>query len=70
MITAIISIFWDIAGTFGWGIYDFLGGVYANQIGAFKSLLWSQLARISNLIGLIETESGGGLGRIESLFVL
>ena len=29
---------------FGWGIYDFLGGVFAKQIGAFKSLFWSQLA--------------------------
>jgi transporter family protein len=29
---------------FGWGIYDFLGGVYAKQIGPFKSFFWSQLA--------------------------
>jgi len=29
---------------FGWGIYDFLGGVYAKQLGPFKSLFWSQLA--------------------------
>ncbi len=29
---------------FGWGIYDFLGGVFAKQIGSFKSLFWSQLA--------------------------
>lgn len=29
---------------FGWGIYDFLGGVFAKQIGPFKSLFWSQLA--------------------------
>jgi transporter family protein len=28
----------------GWGIYDFLGGVYAKQIGPFKSFFWSQLA--------------------------
>ena len=34
---------------FGWGIYDFLGGVYAKQIGPFKSFFWSQLA------GLIST---------------
>ena len=29
---------------FGWGIYDFLGGVFTKQIGSFKSLFWSQLA--------------------------
>jgi transporter family protein len=29
---------------FGWGIYDFLGGVFAKQIGPFKSFFWSQLA--------------------------
>ncbi len=29
---------------FGWGIYDFLGGVFSKQIGSFKSLFWSQLA--------------------------
>jgi transporter family protein len=29
---------------FGWGVYDFLGGVYAKQIGPFKSFFWSQLA--------------------------
>ena len=29
---------------FGWGIYDFLGGVYTKQIGPFKSFFWSQLA--------------------------
>lgn len=28
---------------FGWGIYDFLGGVFAKQIGPFKSFFWSQL---------------------------
>jgi transporter family protein len=29
---------------FGWGVYDFLGGVFAKQIGPFKSFFWSQLA--------------------------
>ncbi len=27
----------------GWGIYDFLGGVFSKQIGSFRSLFWSQL---------------------------
>ena len=49
MSTAIISILSGIGGMFGWGIYDFLGGVYTKQIGPFKSFFWSQLA------GLIST---------------
>ncbi len=44
MSTAILSILSGIAGMFGWGIYDFLGGVYTKQIGPFKSFFWSQLA--------------------------
>jgi len=44
MSTTILSILLGIGGMFGWGIYDFLGGVFAKQIGAFKSLFWSQLA--------------------------
>ncbi len=34
---------------FGWGIYDFLGGVFAKQIGPFKSLFWSQLAGLISI---------------------
>ena len=44
MSTAILSILSGIGGMIGWGIYDFLGGVYARQIGPFKSFFWSQLA--------------------------
>ena len=44
MSIAILSILSGIGGMFGWGIYDFIGGVYAKQIGPFKSLFWSQLA--------------------------
>lgn len=35
---------------FGWGIYDFLGGVFAKQIGSFKSLFWSQLAGLVSIL--------------------
>jgi hypothetical protein len=35
MSTATASVFVGIAGMFGWGIYDFLGGVYSKQIGSF-----------------------------------
>lgn len=44
MNTTILSILLGIGGMLGWGIYDFLGGAFAKQIGPFKALLWSQLA--------------------------
>jgi bacterial/archaeal transporter family protein len=46
-------------GMFGWGIYDFLGGVFAKQLGAFKSFFWSQLAGLISvlLLALIFTTS-------------
>jgi bacterial/archaeal transporter family protein len=37
-------------GMFGWGIYDFLGGVFAKQIGPFKSFFWSQLAGLLSIL--------------------
>jgi transporter family protein len=53
MSTAIVSILAGLGGMFGWGIYDFLGGVYAKQIGPFKSLFWSQLAGLISVLLLI-----------------
>jgi transporter family protein len=53
MNTAIISILAGIGGMFGWGIYDFLGGVYAKQIGPFKSFFWSQLAGVISTFLLV-----------------
>ena len=38
---------------FGWGIYDFLGGVYTKQIGPFKSFFWSQLAGLISALSLL-----------------
>ncbi len=29
---------------FGWGLYDFFGGMFSRQIGNLKTLFWSQLA--------------------------
>jgi drug/metabolite transporter (DMT)-like permease len=46
----ILSIVLGIGGMFGWGIYDFLGGVFAKQIGSFKSLFWSQLAGLVSVL--------------------
>jgi len=53
MSTAILSILCGIGGMFGWGIYDFLGGVYTKQIGPFKSFFWSQLAGLLSALLLI-----------------
>ncbi len=53
MTTAILSVLSGLAGMFGWGIYDFLGGVYSKQIGAFKSFFWSQLAGFISLLLLL-----------------
>jgi transporter family protein len=53
MSTALLSILSGIGGMFGWGIYDFLGGVYSKQIGSFKSFFWSQLAGLISLLLLL-----------------
>ena len=53
MSTAILSILSGIGGMFGWGIYDFIGGVYAKQIGPLKSFFWSQLAGLLSVLLLI-----------------
>ena len=53
MSTALLSILSGIAGMFGWGIYDFLGGVFTKQIGPFKSFFWSQLAGLISALLLI-----------------
>ena len=50
MKTTILSIFLGIGGMLGWGIYDFLGGVFAKQIGPFKSFFWSQLAGLLSVL--------------------
>jgi transporter family protein len=52
MSSAILSILTGIGGMFGWGLYDFLGGVYAKQIGPFRSFFWSQLAGLASAIVL------------------
>jgi bacterial/archaeal transporter family protein len=50
MSTTILSIVLGIGGMLGWGIYDFLGGVFSKQIGSFKSLFWSQLAGLGSIL--------------------
>lgn len=50
MSITIISILSGITGMFGWGLYDFLGGVFAKQIGPYKSFFWSQLAGLASML--------------------
>jgi transporter family protein len=50
MSTTILSILLGIGGMVGWGVYDFLGGVFSKQIGSFKSLFWSQLAGLGSIL--------------------
>jgi len=59
MSITLLSILTGIAGMFGWGLYDFLGGVFAKQIGPYKSFFWSQLAGLVSilLLGLLTAPS-------------
>ena len=50
MSITLLSILSGIAGMFGWGLYDFLGGVFAKQIGPYKSFFWSQLAGLVSIL--------------------
>jgi transporter family protein len=50
MSTAFLSILSGMAGMFGWGLYDFLGGVFAKQIGPSRCFFWSQLAGLASAI--------------------
>jgi bacterial/archaeal transporter family protein len=52
MNSALLSILTGLGGMFGWGLYDFLGGVYAKQIGPLRSFFWSQLAGTASAVVL------------------
>ena len=60
MNTTILSILLGVGGMLGWGIYDFLGGVYAKQIGPFKSFFWSQLAGLAFILVLALVSAARG----------
>ena len=53
MSAALLSILCGLAGMVGWGVYDFLGGLYSKQIGPFKALFWSQLAGLISVLALL-----------------
>lgn len=59
MSITLLSILSGIAGMFGWGLYDFLGGVFAKQIGPYKSFFWSQLAGLASMLLLVLLISPG-----------
>jgi drug/metabolite transporter (DMT)-like permease len=59
MSSTILSILLGIGGMLGWGIYDFLGGVFSKQIGSFKALFWSQLAGLMSILLLTAILSKG-----------
>ncbi len=67
-----ISVLCGIAGMFGWGLYDFLGGVFAKQIGPYKSFFWSQLAGLGTmlLLGLVTAPKIAIVSRVAFLFPL
>lgn len=50
MSVTLVSILAGITGMFGWGLYDFLGGVFAKQIGPYKSFFGSQLAGLVSIL--------------------
>lgn len=52
MSAALVSVLAGIAGMFGWGLYDFLGGIYAKRIGPSRSFFWSQVAGLTSAVAL------------------
>jgi transporter family protein len=44
MSVIIQSILAGLGGMFGWGLYDFFGGLFSKKLGNFKTFFWSQLA--------------------------
>lgn len=44
MSTVLQSVLAGLGGMFGWGLYDFFGGLFSKSIGNFKTFFWSQLA--------------------------
>jgi transporter family protein len=70
MSITLLSILSGIAGMFGWGLYDFLGGVFAKQIGPYKSFFWSQLAGLATMLflGFVTTAKVDIPSSVMSLF--
>jgi len=72
MDTTIISLIAGISGMFGWGIYDFFGGVYSKKIGPYKTIFWSQCSGVifTGLLFFVFTPSFSlNLGTIALLLI-
>lgn len=48
--TTTLSILCGLVGMLGWGIYDFLGGVFARRLGPLRTFLWSQVAGLGGML--------------------
>lgn len=55
MSAVIQSILAGLGGMFGWGLYDFFGGLFSKSIGNFRTFFWSQLAGLGfiTLLGVV-----------------
>jgi transporter family protein len=56
----LLSVLAGLGGMFGWGISDFIAGLFSKKIGNFKTFFWSQLAGLvfaSSLVLFFAVES-------------
>lgn len=59
-----LSVLLGVCGMFGWGVYDFLGGVLSKRIGSFAPLFWSQVAGAAAiLLAVLVVGASLGLSR-------
>lgn len=70
MSTVIISLLSGLTGMFGWGVYDFYGGLYSKKVGPYKTLFWSQLAGFISILVLFFVLGAGLLIPISIIFLL
>lgn len=64
MSTTVLSALLGVCGMFGWGVYDFLGGVLSKRIGSFAPLLWSQVAgAVAIVLAALAVGSSLGVSR-------
>ncbi|MBI4941235.1 MAG: DMT family transporter [Actinobacteria bacterium] len=61
MTTTLLSALLGVCGMFGWGLYDFLGGVLSKRMGSFVPLFWSQAVGAAT-IGVVAWVVGGTTG--------
>jgi bacterial/archaeal transporter family protein len=57
----LLSALLGVCGMFGWGLYDFLGGVLSKRMGSFVPLFWSQAVGAAS-IGVVAWAAGSTAG--------